>query len=177
MVPEICEGYSTAVLGGIENVLLLSGFFYFVVSHRHRVELLREYPSLLLSRAVEGIIAVDSALEEDLPIPVVAVSDHHHRPSVINIELDHLLAGALCSRTSQSPAPSRDSLHQRSNLQLRHAGPLARHLQSSCRTRNRNQSAPGNTTRRPGPGNRARPCRNRQAAGARRAFHRNLCLQ
>lgn len=92
MVPEISEGYSTAVLGGIEDVLLLSGFFYFVVSHRHRTELLREYPSLLLSRAVEGIIAVDSAIEEDLPIPVVAVSDHHRRPSVVNIELDHFLA-------------------------------------------------------------------------------------
>src|SRR5580704_7455514 len=92
MVPEISEGYSTAVLGGIEDVLLLSGFFYFVVSHRHRTELLREYPSLLLSRAVEGIIAVDSAIEEDLPIPVVAVSDHHRRSSVINIELDHFLA-------------------------------------------------------------------------------------
>lgn len=92
IVPEISEGYSTAVLGGIEDVLLSSGFFYFVVSHRHRADLLREYPSLLLSRAVEGIIAVDSALEEELPVPVVAVSDHHHRPPVINIELDHLLA-------------------------------------------------------------------------------------
>ncbi|HYK35699.1 LacI family DNA-binding transcriptional regulator [Alloacidobacterium sp.] len=92
MVPEISEGYSTAVLGGIEDVLLLSGFFYFVVSHRHHADLLREYPSLLLSRAVEGIIAVDSVLEEDLPVPVVAVSDHHHRPSVVNIELDHMLA-------------------------------------------------------------------------------------
>jgi len=92
MVPEISEGYSTAVLGGIEDVLLLAGFFYFVVSHRHHADLLREYPSLLLARAVEGIIAVDSALEEDLPIPVVAVSNHHHRPSVVNIELDHLLA-------------------------------------------------------------------------------------
>jgi DNA-binding LacI/PurR family transcriptional regulator len=92
MVPEISEGYSTAVLGGIEDVLLLSGFFYFVVSHRHRAELLREYPSLLLARAVEGIITIDSSLEEDLPVPVVAVSDHHHRPSVVNIELDHLLA-------------------------------------------------------------------------------------
>jgi LacI family transcriptional regulator len=92
MVPEISEGYSTAVLGGIEDVLLLSGFFYFVVSHRHRAELLREYPSLLLARAVEGIITIDSSLEEDLPVPVVAVSGHHHRQSVVNIELDHLLA-------------------------------------------------------------------------------------
>lgn len=92
MVPEISEGYSTAVLGGIEDVLLLSGFFYFVVSHRHRADLLREYPSLLLSRAVEGIIAIDSALEEQLPVPVIAVSGHHHMPSLVSIELDHLLA-------------------------------------------------------------------------------------
>lgn len=92
MVPEISEGYSTAVLGGIEDVLLLSGFFYFVVSHRHRPDRIHEYPSLLLARAVEGIIAVDTPLAEDLPVPVVAVSDHHHRPSVVNIELDHLLA-------------------------------------------------------------------------------------
>ncbi len=92
IVPEISEGYSTAVLSGIEDALLVSGFFYFVVSHRHRAELLREYPSLLLARAVEGIIAVDSPLEEELPVPVVAVSDHHRRPSVVNIELDHLLA-------------------------------------------------------------------------------------
>ncbi|WP_158749154.1 LacI family DNA-binding transcriptional regulator [Acidobacterium sp. S8] len=92
MVPEISEGYSTAVLGGIEDVLLLSGYFYFVVSHRHHDDRLREYPSLLLSRAVEGIIAVDTPLHEDLPVPVVAVSDHHHRPAVVNIELDHVLA-------------------------------------------------------------------------------------
>jgi len=92
IVPEISEGYSTTVLGGIEDVLLLAGFFYFVVSHRHRAELLREYPRLLVSRAVEGIIAVDSSLEDESPVPVVAVSSHTRRRSVLNIELDHLLA-------------------------------------------------------------------------------------
>lgn len=92
IVPEISDGYSTTVLGGIEDVLLLSGFFYFVVSHHHRTELLREYPSLLLSRAVEGIIAVDSAIDAVLPVPVVAVSSHLRGRSVVNIELDHLLA-------------------------------------------------------------------------------------
>ena len=92
IIPEISEGYSTSVLGGIEDVLLLSGFFYFVVSHRHRKELLLEYPRLLLSRAVEGVIAVDSVIEEDLPVPVVALSSHSRRKSIVNIELDHLLA-------------------------------------------------------------------------------------
>lgn len=92
IIPEVSEGYSTAVLGGIEDALLLSGFFYFVVSHRHRKELLRDYPRLLVSRAVEGIIAVDSSIEEELPVPVVAVSSHIRRKSIVNIELDHLLA-------------------------------------------------------------------------------------
>jgi LacI family transcriptional regulator len=92
MVPEISGGYSAAVLSGIEDVLLLSGFFYFVVSHHHRAELLRDYPALLLSRAVEGIIAVDSALDIELPIPIVAVSGHLRSPSILNIELDHALA-------------------------------------------------------------------------------------
>ncbi len=92
MVPEISGGYSAAVLSGIEDVLLVSGFFYFVVSHHHREELLRDYPALLLSRAVEGIIAVDSALDVELPVPIVAVSGHLRSPLILNIELDHNLA-------------------------------------------------------------------------------------
>jgi DNA-binding LacI/PurR family transcriptional regulator len=95
IVPEISEGYSTAVLGGIEDELLKDGFFYFVVSHRHRPDLLQGYPRMLLARAVEGIIAVDTAIEDDLPVPVVSVSGHQHRDGVVNIELDHGQAAYL----------------------------------------------------------------------------------
>ncbi|MBS1814170.1 MAG: LacI family DNA-binding transcriptional regulator [Acidobacteria bacterium] len=92
IVPEISDGYSTSVLSGIEDSLLLGGYFYFVVSHRHRPDLLRDYPSLLLSRAVEGLIAVDTSIDEELPIPVVSVSGHSRHGSIVNIELDHTLA-------------------------------------------------------------------------------------
>jgi LacI family transcriptional regulator len=95
IVPEISEGYSTAVLGGIEDELLKDGFFYFVVSHRHRPDLLQGYPRMLLARAVEGIVAVDTLIEEDLPVPVVSISGHKHREGVINIELDHGQAAHL----------------------------------------------------------------------------------
>ncbi|MGO8772639.1 MAG: LacI family DNA-binding transcriptional regulator [Terracidiphilus sp.] len=95
IVPEISEGYSTAVLGGIEDELLKDGFFYFVVSHRHRPDLLKGYPRMLLARAVEGIIAIDTPIEDDLPIPVVSVSGHQHREGVVNIELDHGQAAHL----------------------------------------------------------------------------------
>src|SRR6267143_5086975 len=39
VVPEISEGYAALVLSGIEDHLLEEGYFYFVVSHRHRADL------------------------------------------------------------------------------------------------------------------------------------------
>ena len=75
IVPEISDGYSTAVLSGIEDELLKDGFFYFVVSHRHRAELLEGYPRMMLARSVEGIIAVDSPIEEELPVPLVFLAN------------------------------------------------------------------------------------------------------
>ncbi|MBT9332223.1 LacI family DNA-binding transcriptional regulator [Paracidobacterium acidisoli] len=92
MVPEISEGYAAAVLSGIEDTLLQEEFFYFVVSHRHRAELLEGYPRLLLARAVEGIIAVDTPIRETLTVPVVAVSGHGKHKGMVTIELDHLSA-------------------------------------------------------------------------------------
>jgi DNA-binding LacI/PurR family transcriptional regulator len=95
IVPEISEGYSTTVISGIEDELLKDGFFYFVVSHRHRPDLLDGYPRMMLARSVEGIIAVDTPIDEELPVPLVSVSGHEHRDGVINIELDHDQAARL----------------------------------------------------------------------------------
>ena len=69
LVPEVSEGYAATVLSGIEDHLLQEGYFYFVVSHRHRPDLLEEYPALLQQRAVEGIIAVDTHLAELYEVP------------------------------------------------------------------------------------------------------------
>jgi DNA-binding LacI/PurR family transcriptional regulator len=95
VVPEVSEGYAALVLSGIEDHLLQEGYFYFVVSHRHRADLIEEYPSLLQQRAVEGIIAVDTLLTEDCLIPAVAISGHRQVPGVTNIVLDHNLAAHL----------------------------------------------------------------------------------
>ena len=89
ILPEISEGYSTAVLSGIEDELLKDGFFYLVVSHRHRRDLLEGYLRMMLSRAVEGIIAIDTLIEGDLPVPQVSISGHGRRKGVTCIELDH----------------------------------------------------------------------------------------
>lgn len=95
VVPEISEGYAALVMSGIEDHLLQEGYFYFVVSHRHRVDLIEEYPRLLQQRAVEGLIAVDTACPEDVVIPLVAVSGHRELPGVTNIALNHPQAAKL----------------------------------------------------------------------------------
>src|SRR5438093_624860 len=95
VVPEISEGYAALVMSGIEDHLLQEGYFYFVVSHRHRDELIEEYPLLLQQRAVEGLIAVDTAITGAAQVPLVAVSGHREVPGVTNIVLDHARAAAL----------------------------------------------------------------------------------
>src|SRR5881296_957594 len=95
VVPEISEGYAALVMSGIEDHLLQEGYFYFVVSHRHREDLIEEYPRLLQQRAVEGLIAVDTAFCDGLHVPTVAVSGHREVEGVTNIALDHALGAKL----------------------------------------------------------------------------------
>lgn len=98
MVPEVSEGYGTLLLSGIEDYLLQEGYFYFVVSHRHKPDLIDEYPRLLLERCIDGLIAVDtpSPLAE-LSMPVVKVSgnDVNRGKAVTHIVLDHCRAAHL----------------------------------------------------------------------------------
>ena len=95
IVPEISEGYAATVMSGIEDHLLQEGYFYFVVSHRHRRDLIEEYPFLLQQRAVEGIIAVDTVCSEACTLPAVAISGHREVAGVTNIVLDHDVAAFL----------------------------------------------------------------------------------
>ena len=95
LVPEISEGYAALVMGGIEDYLLQEGYLYFVASHRHRADLIDEYPRLLLDRTVEGLIAVDTPCRQNLPVPVVAVSGHGRMKGVTNIEVNHSRAARL----------------------------------------------------------------------------------
>ena len=96
LVPEVSEGYAAMVMSGIEDHLLREGYFYFVASHRHRADLIDEYPKLLLARSVDGLIAVDTPwVHNNLPIPVVTISGHNEVEGVTNILLDHARAAEL----------------------------------------------------------------------------------
>jgi DNA-binding LacI/PurR family transcriptional regulator len=89
IVPEVSDGYSASVMSGVEDHLLQEGYFYFVVSHRHRADLIDEYPRLFLERSVDGLIAVDTPWTLSLSVPVVTVSGHNQVKGVTNIVLDH----------------------------------------------------------------------------------------
>jgi DNA-binding LacI/PurR family transcriptional regulator len=95
IVPEVSDGYSASVMSGVEDHLLQEGYFYFVVSHRHRADLIDEYPRLFLERSVDGLIAVDTPWTLSLSVPVVTVSGHNHVKGVTNIVLDHLRAAEV----------------------------------------------------------------------------------
>jgi DNA-binding LacI/PurR family transcriptional regulator len=95
IVPEISEGYTATVLSGIEDYLLGEGYFFFVTSHRHRPDLIDEYPKTFLDRGVDGVIAVDTPWNHKLPVPVVTVSGHNQVDGVTNIVVNHQRASHL----------------------------------------------------------------------------------
>jgi LacI family transcriptional regulator len=98
LVPELSDGYSVLVMSGIEEVLIEEGYFYLTASHRRKADLIEEYPGLLMDRSVEGFIAIDTALQHSLPLPVVAVAGHKALPGVTRIVLDHGRAAELTLR-------------------------------------------------------------------------------
>jgi DNA-binding LacI/PurR family transcriptional regulator len=95
IVPEVSDGYSATVMSGVEDYLLQEGYFYFVASHRHRADLIDEYPRMFLERAVDGLIAVDTPWHLNLSVPVVTISGHDDIKGVINIVLNHQRAAEL----------------------------------------------------------------------------------
>ncbi len=95
LIPEMSEGYSTTVLSGIEEKLLEEDYFYFVVSHWHREEMIERHTRFFADRCVEGILAVDTPQNQQTFLPVVSISGHDQTKGVTNIVLNHEQAGLL----------------------------------------------------------------------------------
>lgn len=95
LVPELGDGYHTQVMSGIGDHLMEAGYFYFTAHHRHRKNLIEEYSQMLLGRGAEALIAIDTALEHDFPVPIVALAGHRPINGVTNVVLDHRFAAEL----------------------------------------------------------------------------------
>src|SRR6266567_4558006 len=95
LVHEISEGYGALLLNALDDYLLQEGYFYFVVSHRRRLDVLEEYAKMLMERSVEGFIVIDTVLQKSLPLPAVNISGHARLPGVTNVVLNHQVAAKL----------------------------------------------------------------------------------
>ena len=95
LLPELGSGYHAQVLSGAADLLMQEGYFFFTAHHRHKPDLIAEYPRLLRSRGIDGILAIDTHLEGELPAPAVCVAGHVAIPGVTNVVLDHHRAAEL----------------------------------------------------------------------------------
>jgi DNA-binding LacI/PurR family transcriptional regulator len=95
LLPVLGEGYHSQVLSGIGDLLMEEGYFYFTVHHRHKENLIKEYPALLQARGVDGILAIDTKLTDPLPLPTVLIAGHTTLPDITNVVLDHEVAARL----------------------------------------------------------------------------------
>jgi DNA-binding LacI/PurR family transcriptional regulator len=95
LLPELGEGYHSQVMSGAAEVLMQEGYFFFTAHHRHRRDLVAEYPRLLQARGVDGILAIDTLLEAAPPAPTVTVAGHVALAGVTNVVLDHHRAAEL----------------------------------------------------------------------------------
>lgn len=86
---EIGDAYGSMVISGIEEYLRQKNYLFLTVTHRHDKSLLAQYPTMLLERGVEGLIAVDSTLSESPLLPAAAVAGNRRLANVTNITLDH----------------------------------------------------------------------------------------
>jgi DNA-binding LacI/PurR family transcriptional regulator len=95
LVPEVSEGYATLVLSGLEQGLLQTGYFYYLISHHHRGDLIEQSQIMLAERAVDGIIAIDTVLQRHRHLPTVTISCPDKHEWVTNIVLNHKRAAEL----------------------------------------------------------------------------------
>jgi len=95
LLPVLGEAYHAQIVSGVGNLLIDRRFFYFTAHHGYKPELIREYPALLHARGVDGILALDTHLEQDLPLPTVLIAGQTNLPNIPNVVLDHSYAAQL----------------------------------------------------------------------------------
>ena len=99
LAPDLSEGYFTRVMNGVVQELTAAHYFYFTACHDWKKELIEQYPRMLVERAVDGFLLLNTSAESlNVPVPVVAISAHSPAENVTNIVLDHHCAVELALR-------------------------------------------------------------------------------
>jgi DNA-binding LacI/PurR family transcriptional regulator len=90
LAPDLSEGYFTRVMSGVVAELRAAHYFYFTACHDWNQELIETYPRMLVERAVDGFLLLNTPANQiAVPVPVVAISAHSAAEKVTNIVLNH----------------------------------------------------------------------------------------
>jgi LacI family transcriptional regulator len=90
LAPDLSEGYFTRVMSGVVEELTGAHYFYFTACHDWKREMIEKYPRMLVERAVDGFLLLNTPADHiAVPVPVVAISAHSKAENVTNIVLDH----------------------------------------------------------------------------------------
>lgn len=90
LAPDLSEGYFTRVMSGVVQELTSAHYFYFTACHDWKSENIEQYPRMLVERAVDGFLLLNTPADQiAVPVPVVAISAHSPVQNVTNIVLDH----------------------------------------------------------------------------------------
>src|SRR5258708_103234 len=95
LVPDIGDEFSAIFISGIESKLAEVKYNYFVESHRFARQQIADSPTTLMDRQVEGMIFINTPLRQQMPVPVVAISDITNAPGVTRIVIDNYHAVRL----------------------------------------------------------------------------------
>lgn len=97
LLPEIGEGFSASILGGIDDVLVRKHYAFFMANHHGDKNLIREFPLQLAQRAVEGFILINTPIEEPIHGPVVSIGNSPIVGNAVKIMLDNHRGGWLAA--------------------------------------------------------------------------------
>ena len=112
LAPDLSEGYFTRVMSGVVQELTSAHYFYFTACHDWKQELIEQYPRMLVERAVDGFLLLNTPADQiAVPVPVVAISAHSAGSktsptscSTITAPSNRLLFTSMSSAIAASPS-------------------------------------------------------------------------
>jgi len=89
MSPDLCEGYDSEILNGIELTLNEKDYLYFVSSHHWNTERIKKRIDEFTARGAEGFILINTPAERSNHLPFVTIGSSGTDPSFTRILVDN----------------------------------------------------------------------------------------
>jgi DNA-binding LacI/PurR family transcriptional regulator len=95
LLPDVLSSYHAQILSGVANHLAQFDYCCMILPHGHDSSLVAAHVDSLQKRGAEGIIAIDTALDNAPQLSTVAVGCQSHTPGATLIQLNQERAVAL----------------------------------------------------------------------------------